>query len=151
MKTSDVSKWRTRRSDRGHPTHGHYLRPFTARPASASIDELADRFDARPYAVREALRGLSERKLVEIRHGDGAYARAPRLEDVAEALGLLLHFSTGDDTTLLLALMEIRSVLEPAATRLAAERASAGGSRQAQRPHGEGYRGRCGGRSRSSR
>jgi GntR family transcriptional repressor for pyruvate dehydrogenase complex len=89
-----------------------------------SIDELADRFDASRTAVREALRGLSERKLVEIRHGDGTYARAPRMEDVAEALGLLLHFSTGDDTSLLLALMEIRLVLEPAATRLAAERAT---------------------------
>jgi DNA-binding FadR family transcriptional regulator len=89
-----------------------------------SIDELADRFDASRTAVREALRGLSERKLVEVRHGDGTYARAPRVEDVAEALGLLLHFSTGDDTSLLLALMEIRSVIEPAAARLAAERAT---------------------------
>jgi DNA-binding FadR family transcriptional regulator len=90
-----------------------------------SIDELANRFDASRTAVREALRGLSERKLVEIRHGDGTYARAPRVEDVAEALGLLLHFSTGDDKSLLLALMEIRCVLEPTAARLAADRASA--------------------------
>jgi GntR family transcriptional repressor for pyruvate dehydrogenase complex len=89
-----------------------------------SIEELAERFTASRAAVREALRGLSERRLVDIRHGDGTYARAPRVEDVAEAMGLLLHFSAGDQTTLLLALLEIRAVLEPAATRLAAERAT---------------------------
>jgi DNA-binding FadR family transcriptional regulator len=124
MKTSDVSTLtrvdeiaETLRTEivSGHSPPGQRL---------PSIDELADRFDASRTAVREALRGLSERRLVEIRHGDGTYARAPRVEDIAEALGLLLHFSTGNDTSLLLALMEMRSVIEPAAARLAAERAT---------------------------
>ena len=69
--------------------------------------------------------GLSERRLVEIRHGDGTFARRPQIEDIANSLALLLHLSAEDQVSLVLSLMEVREAIEPAASRMAAERATA--------------------------
>ncbi len=80
-----------------------------------SIEELAERFGVSRPVVREAWRALAERGLVDIRHGDGTVARAPRVEALAEALSLLVSFAAKDRSTLLLSLIELRLVRDTAA------------------------------------
>jgi DNA-binding FadR family transcriptional regulator len=93
--------------------------PGTSLP---SIEELASSFGVSQPVVREALRILSEKGLVDVRHGDGTYAREPQASDLAEAMSLVVHWRAKDRPGYLLAVMEFREIVESAASRLAAER-----------------------------
>ena len=81
---------------------------------------LAQRFGVGRPLVREALRGLAERGLIEISPGRGAYARAPRAGDAAHPLDSLYRRQGVTPREVI----EARVMLETVAARLSAERAS---------------------------
>lgn len=82
--------------------------------------ELADRFGVSRPVVREAMRGLVERGLVEVQPGRGAFVRAAQPTDAAAGMDALLrrHQPTPRD------LVEARSMLEATTAELAAARAT---------------------------
>ena len=88
--------------------------------------ELCEMFGVSRSTVREALRMLASQHLIETTRGvrGGSFAASPDpvrlIEDLSGALGLLVmtpRLSLAD-------MREVRGLLEPAAARLAAERAS---------------------------
>jgi GntR family transcriptional repressor for pyruvate dehydrogenase complex len=82
--------------------------------------ELALRLGVSRPLVREALRSLVERGLVEISPGRGTFVRAASTADSVRALGS--HYLRQKITPR--HLIEVRTIIEPAAARLAAERAT---------------------------
>ena len=92
------------------------LNPGARLPAEA---ELATMVGASRSTVREAVRALVTARVLDVRRGDGTYVTSLRpellLEGVTAAVELMHEgFS--------LELIAVRRILEPAATRLAAER-----------------------------
>jgi DNA-binding FadR family transcriptional regulator len=83
--------------------------------------ELADRHSVSRPVVREALRSLIERNLVEVVPGRGTYVRAARPADAASGMEALLRRSQPTPRDL----VEARTMLECVAAGLAAERATA--------------------------
>ena len=82
--------------------------------------ELAEKFVVSRTSVREALRALESRGLVEIRAGEGAFIRDISLETLIEPLALVIlphREAVGE-------LFEARRMLEPAIAALAARRAT---------------------------
>jgi GntR family transcriptional repressor for pyruvate dehydrogenase complex len=82
--------------------------------------ELAEKFMVSRTSVREALRALESRGLVEIRAGEGAFIRHISLETLIEPLALVIlphREGVGE-------LFEARRLLEPAIAALAARRAT---------------------------
>lgn len=84
--------------------------------------ELGQYFQVSRTVIREAMRTLEARGLVESQTGSGTYVRAIHEQDVANSLGLYI-FTQGKAFTLE-SLMEVRRVLEFQMVRLAAERAT---------------------------
>lgn len=83
--------------------------------------ELGERLGVSRTVVREALRTLSTKGLVEVRDGAGAYVRAPSTDLVSELLGICVsHMETGDVTSG--NILEMRRILEIEMSGLAAER-----------------------------
>jgi GntR family transcriptional repressor for pyruvate dehydrogenase complex len=82
--------------------------------------ELAARLGVSRPLVREALRSLVERGLVEISPGRGAFVRAASTAEAVRPLGS--HYLRQKITPH--HLIEVRKVIEPAAARLAATRAT---------------------------
>jgi DNA-binding FadR family transcriptional regulator len=85
---------------------------------------LIERFDVSRPTLREALRVLESEGLVEIRRGvrGGAVVREPAIEDLARHFGVFLQLRnvTYEDTFI------VRTMVEPAAARMSAERIAAG-------------------------
>jgi GntR family transcriptional repressor for pyruvate dehydrogenase complex len=82
--------------------------------------ELAERFRVSRASVREALRSLQSRGLIEIRAGEGAFVRDVSVEALIEPLALVIlphREAVGE-------LFEARRILEPAIAALAARRAT---------------------------
>ncbi len=81
--------------------------------------QLAAQMGLSRSGVREAVKALESARVLDVRRGDGTYVTslAPRL--LLEGLGLAVELLR-DDT--LLEVMEVRRLLEPAATGLAATR-----------------------------
>ena len=82
--------------------------------------ELAERFRVSRTSVREALRSLQSRGLIEIRAGEGAFVRDVSVEALIEPLALVIlphREAVGE-------LFEARRILEPAIAALAARRAT---------------------------
>jgi len=96
---------------------GGGLEPGTRLPSER---ELAHRFGVSRPLVREALRSLVERGLVEISPGRGAFVRAASTTEAARPLGS--HYRRQNITVD--HLIEVREVIEPAAARFAATRAT---------------------------
>ncbi len=82
--------------------------------------ELIGKFGVSKSVVREAIRALEERGLVTVKHGRGVYVSQPSSASVSESLSRLLRASKGS----LLALHEVREMLEIGIAGLAAERAT---------------------------
>jgi GntR family transcriptional repressor for pyruvate dehydrogenase complex len=82
--------------------------------------ELAERFRVSRTSVREALRSLQSRGLIEIRAGEGAFVQDVSVEALIEPLALVIlphREAVGE-------LFEARLLIEPAIAALAARRAS---------------------------
>lgn len=79
--------------------------------------ELAEQFAVSRTAVREAIKALREKGLVEIRLGRGTFVTNGASGAVRRSLGLLLRDETGFAN-----LVEVREILEPEIAALAATR-----------------------------
>jgi DNA-binding FadR family transcriptional regulator len=82
--------------------------------------ELAERLGVGRPLIREAMRSLVERGLVEVSPGRGAFVRAASTTEAARPLGS--HYRRQNIT--LGDLIEVRTMIEPPAARLAATRAT---------------------------
>jgi GntR family transcriptional repressor for pyruvate dehydrogenase complex len=93
------------------------LGPGTRLPAEP---ELASQLGLSRGTLREAVRALVTARVLDVRRGDGTYVTSlePRL--LLEGIGFAVELMQEDRW---LELLELRRILEPAATALAAERA----------------------------
>jgi GntR family transcriptional repressor for pyruvate dehydrogenase complex len=81
--------------------------------------DLADRLGLSRNSLREAVRALSMINVLDVRQGDGTYVTSLDPALLLDALSFVVDFHR-DDTVL--QFFEVRRILEPAATALAAER-----------------------------
>lgn len=72
--------------------------------------QLANQFDVSRTAVREAIRALTEKGLVEIRLGRGSFVTVPSVEHVAESITLLFRVDNQATNADLLAARELLEV-----------------------------------------
>jgi DNA-binding FadR family transcriptional regulator len=86
--------------------------------------EISGRFDVSHGVVRECLRGLEERRLVEVRHGHGAIVRGEDDWDRFDADVLAALLGGPRAAEVLGQYLECRRILEVEASGLAAERAA---------------------------
>ncbi|WP_425428124.1 FadR/GntR family transcriptional regulator [Allonocardiopsis opalescens] len=70
-------------------------------------------------SMREATRALTSLGVLEARHGAGVYVTGLRPSDLLETFGVVAEFSRG---TALIELIQVRRILEPYATSIAAAR-----------------------------
>jgi len=82
--------------------------------------QLIEQFGVSRTVVREAIRALEEKGLVEVKHGSGVYVSQLSPDSVSGPLALFLRVSRGS----LIALLEVREILEVEIAGLAAERAT---------------------------
>lgn len=81
--------------------------------------ELAEQFAVSRTAVREAVKALQEKGLIEIRPGRGTFVTNGTTGAARQSLGLLMKFESGKDS---INLVEVRGMLEPEIAALAATR-----------------------------
>lgn len=84
-----------------------------------SENELAKQFAVSRTAVREAIKALREKRLVEIRPGRGTFITNGTQDAVRNSLGLLMKFGQPNGSE---HLVEVREILEPEIAALAARR-----------------------------
>jgi len=84
--------------------------------------DLADKFGVSRTAVREALRLLSGRGLVDIRKGSGVYVTEMDMSNVVDPLYDLLEMKAGERS--LLHIVRVRLFMEPEITRMAVQNCS---------------------------
>src|SRR5581483_4368117 len=82
--------------------------------------EFAEQFHVSRTAVREAMKLLEQKGLVEMRPGRGTHVIDGTLQAVRHSLGLMMRVGQQGN---LLSLVEVRELLEPGIAALAAERA----------------------------
>ena len=85
--------------------------------------DLAERLGLSRNSLREAVKALSLIRVLDVRQGDGTYVTSLDSNLLLESLSFVVDFHR-DDTVL--EFLEVRRILEPAATALAAERMVAG-------------------------
>src|SRR5512135_3171303 len=83
--------------------------------------ELAEQFRVSRTAVREAVKALSEKGLVQIRAGRGTFVTNGTLQAVRDSLGRMMRIGQMDGTG---DLVEVREMIEPEIAALAAARAA---------------------------
>lgn len=83
-----------------------------------SEKELCESFGVSRTALREALRRLSARGLIEIKKGSGMYVSEIAIEDAINSLNL--YYDLKFDSNLIAQMIEMRSLFEPQIARLAA-------------------------------
>jgi GntR family transcriptional repressor for pyruvate dehydrogenase complex len=83
--------------------------------------DLAERLGLSRNSLREAVRALSMIRVLDVRQGDGTYVTSLDPTVLLDALSFVVDFHR-DDTVL--QFFEVRRILEPAATALAAVRMS---------------------------
>jgi len=83
--------------------------------------ELAEQFGVSRTAVREAIKALREKRLVEIRPGKGTFITNGAPETMRHSLGLIMKFGSANGFA---NLVEVREILEPEIAALAATRIS---------------------------
>jgi GntR family transcriptional repressor for pyruvate dehydrogenase complex len=86
-----------------------------------SENELAKQFAVSRTAVREAIKALREKRLVEVRPGVGTFITNGTPDAVRHSLGLLMKFGQPNGSGYL---VEMREMLEPEIAALAASRAT---------------------------
>jgi len=82
--------------------------------------QLIKQFGVSRTVVREAIRALEEKGLVEVKHGRGVYVAQLSSDSVSESLALLFRVRKSS----LMALLEVREILEVEIAGLAAQRAT---------------------------
>src|SRR5207245_7356550 len=92
------------------------LRPGSRLPKEA---DLAQRLGLSRSSLREAVRALSLIRVLDVRQGDGTYVTSLEPQLLLETLSFVVDFHRDDSVRQFL---EIRRVLEPAATELATRR-----------------------------
>ena len=85
---------------------------------------LAEQYGVSRTVIREAVRSLVSKGLLEIRSGSGTYVRGPDTASASESITLLLRMHQGDGPVAYQKALEIRRVLEVEIAGLAAERAT---------------------------
>lgn len=85
--------------------------------------EMSARFGVSRPVVREALRVLGAKGLIDVRHGSGTRVTAPDRWDTLDPLVLRTLRKRGDTASVLHDLLEARSIIECEVAALAAERA----------------------------
>ncbi|MBR8534004.1 FadR family transcriptional regulator [Carboxylicivirga sediminis] len=83
-----------------------------------SEKELCESFAVSRTALREALRRLSARGLIEIKKGSGMYVSELKIEDAIKSLNL--YYDMKFDSNLIRQIIEVRRIFEPEIGRLAA-------------------------------
>ncbi len=83
--------------------------------------DLAERLGLSRNSLREAVRALALIRVLDVRQGDGTYVTSLDPALLLDALSFVVDFHR-DDTVL--EFLEVRRILEPAATALAAQRAT---------------------------
>jgi DNA-binding FadR family transcriptional regulator len=91
------------------------LRPGDRLPKEA---DLANRLGLSRNSLREAVRALSLVRVLDVRQGDGTYVTSLRAELLLDAVSFLADFHRDDSV---LHLLEVRRILEPAASAMAAQ------------------------------
>src|SRR5258708_22799300 len=81
--------------------------------------ELAAQLGLSRNSLREAVRALSQLRVLEVRQGDGTYVSSLEPDLLLESTGFISHLLLGDGE---LDLYEVRRILEAAAASLAAAR-----------------------------
>jgi DNA-binding FadR family transcriptional regulator len=81
-----------------------------------SEQELCRRFDVSRTVIREALKVLKERGLIQSRNGEGSYISKPNTDTVSSAIGRIIRMDNINNDNL----HDIRLILETSAARLAA-------------------------------
>jgi len=81
--------------------------------------DLAERLGLSRNSLREAVKALSMIRVLDVRQGDGTYVTSLEPHLLLDALSFVVDFHR-DDTVL--QFLEVRRILEPAATALAASR-----------------------------
>lgn len=84
--------------------------------------ELARRFGVGRNSVREAIRHLETVGLIEVRHGEGTFVRAPNTDGLVEHIRAVVALSPSSTRHML----EFRTVLEPGIAAMAASTATPG-------------------------
>ncbi|KAB1909299.1 FadR/GntR family transcriptional regulator [Micromonospora tulbaghiae] len=84
--------------------------------------DLAQRLGLSRNSLREAVKALSIIRVLDVRQGDGTYVTSLAPQLLLDTLGFVVDFHQ-DDTVL--EFLEVRRILEPAATALAAQRMNA--------------------------
>jgi DNA-binding FadR family transcriptional regulator len=92
------------------------LRPGDRLPKEA---DLAERLGLSRNSLREAVKALSMIRVLDVRQGDGTYVTSLEPHLLLDALAFVVDFHTDDAV---MHFFEVRRLLEPAATALAAER-----------------------------
>jgi GntR family transcriptional repressor for pyruvate dehydrogenase complex len=92
------------------------LQPGSRLPSEA---ELATALGASRNTVREAVRALVTARVLDVRRGDGTYVTSLRPELLLEGISAAVELMHEGFS---LEIVAVRRILEPAATRLAAER-----------------------------
>src|SRR5882672_12110995 len=92
------------------------LKPGDRLPREA---DLAQRLGLSRNSLREAVRALALIRVLDVRQGDGTYVTSLEPALLLDALTFVVDFHR-DDTVL--EFLEVRRILEPAATALAAQR-----------------------------
>lgn len=92
------------------------LRPGDRLPKEV---DLAERLGLSRNSLREAVKALSLIRVLDVRQGDGTYVTSLQPEVLLDTVGFVLDFHRDDSV---LALLEVRRILEPAATAMAAQR-----------------------------
>jgi GntR family transcriptional regulator, transcriptional repressor for pyruvate dehydrogenase complex len=95
------------------------LRPGDRLPKEA---DLAERLGLSRNSLREAVKALSMIRVLDVRQGDGTYVTSLEPHLLLDLLGFVVDFHTDDAV---MHFLEVRRLLEPAATALAAQRMSA--------------------------
>src|SRR3954453_14006431 len=90
------------------------LRPGDRLPREA---DLASTLGLSRNSLREAVRALSLMRILDVRQGDGTYVSSLAADSLLEALNFIVEFH--HDTSVL-ELLEVRRILEPAASARAA-------------------------------
>ncbi len=83
--------------------------------------ELGEQFRVSRTAIREAVKALREKGLVEIRPGRGTFITNDTSQAARDSLGLMMKISQAEDSR---DLVEVREILEPGIAFLAATRAT---------------------------